>query len=143
MNVEHILSHKGREVVCARPDHSLQEVAKMMSEKGIGAIVVSSSDGAIAGIISERDIMRTIAESGARALEDRVSSHMTKSVITCQERTTIQELMEQMTRGRFRHMPVVENGRLCGMVSIGDLIKNRLAEVEAEQEELKKYIATA
>ncbi len=143
MNVEHILSGKGREVTCARPDNTLHEVAKMMSEKGIGAIVVSSGEGLITGIISERDIMRTIAAFGARALDDRVSSHMTTNVITCKEHTTIQQLMEQMTRGRFRHMPVVENNRLCGMISIGDLVKNRLAEMEAEQDDLKRYIATA
>jgi CBS domain-containing protein len=143
MNVAHMLSHKGRDVVTVRLDATLQDVANLMSEKGIGAVVVLGRDGDISGILSERDIMRTIAAGGALALEDRVSSHMTRDVVTCGETATIQELMERMTAGRFRHMPVVSNGELAGMISIGDLVKNRIAEVESEQEELKKYIASA
>ena len=143
MNVAHILSHKGRDVVTVRPDASLQDVANLMSEKGIGAVVVLGREGDVTGILSERDIMRTIAAQGAHALEDRVSSHMTRDVVTCGENATIQDLMERMTAGRFRHMPVVSNGALSGMISIGDLVKNRIAEVESEQEELKKYIASA
>ncbi len=143
MNVAHILSHKGRDVVTVRPDHTLLEVAKIMSGKGIGAVVVLNREEVVSGILSERDIMRTIASAGPHALEDRVSSHMTRDVVTCGDATTIQDLMERMTAGRFRHMPVVVDGKLAGMISIGDLVKNRLAEVEGEQEELKKYIASA
>ncbi len=143
MNVAHILSQKGRDVVTVSPDFSLHDVCQLMSEKGIGAVVVCARDGELVGILSERDIMRTIAASGARALEERVSSHMTSTVVTCREDTTIQSVMERMTEGRFRHVPVVREGRLAGIISIGDLIKNRLAEVESEQDELKRYIATA
>lgn len=143
MNVAHILAQKGRDVVTVQPEHTLHDVAVLMSDKGIGAVVVCSKAGDIVGILSERDIMRTIAASGAKALEDRVSSHMTTNVISCSENTTIQVLMERMTDGRFRHMPVVVDGKLSGMISIGDLIKNRITEVEIEQEELKKYIASA
>lgn len=143
MNVAHILAQKGRDVVCVTPDHTLQEVAVIMSEKGIGAVVVCNRDNAIVGILSERDIMRTIARSGASALVDRTASHMTHDVVTCGEQTKIQVLMERMTKGRFRHMPVVADGKLVGMISIGDLIKNRIAEVEDEQEALKQYIASA
>lgn len=143
MNVAHIISVKGRDVVTVSPDHTLQEVAGLMSDKGIGAVVVLNRDNQIVGILSERDIMRTIAQQGGKALGDRVASHMTHEVITCHENTTIQVLMERMTQGRFRHMPVVENGHLCGIISIGDLIKHRLGEVEQEQEALKNYIATA
>lgn len=143
MNVAHILSQKGRDVVTVSPDFSLHDVCQLMSEKGIGAVVVCARDGDVVGILSERDIMRTIAASGARALEERVSSHMTSTVVTCREDTTIQSVMERMTEGRFRHVPVVREGRLAGIISIGDLIKNRLAEAESEQDELKRYIATA
>ncbi|MCC2098642.1 MAG: CBS domain-containing protein [Hyphomicrobiales bacterium] len=143
MNVAHILSQKGRDVVTVLPDFSLEEVCKLMSDKGIGAVVVCSRDADVVGILSERDIMRTLAAKGARALDDRVSSHMTSTVVTCREDTTIQNVMERMTERRFRHMPVVDDGRLVGIISIGDLIKNRLAEVESEQDDLRRYIATA
>ena len=143
MNVADILSIKGRDVVSVLPNDSLNDVAIKMSDKGIGAVVVCNRENELVGIISERDIMRTIAAKGARALDDRAASHMTHDVITCREQTTIQTLMETMTKGRFRHMPVVEDGRVCGIVSIGDLIKHRLYEVEQEQEALKNYIATA
>ena len=143
MNVAHILSQKGRDVVTVLPDFSLEEVCKLMSDKGIGAVVVCSRDADVVGILSERDIMRTLAAKGARALDDRISSHMTSTVVTCREDTTIQNVMERMTERRFRHMPVVDDGRLVGIISIGDLIKNRLAEVESEQDDLRRYIATA
>ncbi|MGE3245136.1 MAG: CBS domain-containing protein [Beijerinckiaceae bacterium] len=143
MNVAHILASKGRDVISAMPDHTLQDAARLMAERGIGALVVCNREKQIAGILSERDIMRAIARNGPGALDDRVSSHMTTKVRTCGEGTTIQALMEEMTLGRFRHIPVVQDGALCGMISIGDLIKNRLVEMEREQEDLKNYIATA
>jgi CBS domain-containing protein len=126
MTVRHILSQKGRDVVTVKPDSTLQEVAVLMSDKGIGAVV-----------------MRTIATNGGDALKERVSSHMSTQVISCEEGTTVQVIMEKMTAGRFRHMPVVTDGQLVGMISIGDLVKKRIMDVESEQEELKKYIASA
>ena len=99
MNVAHILAQKGRDVVTVQPEHTLQNVAVLMSDKGIGAVVVCSKAGDIVGILSERDIMRTIAASGAKALEDRVSSHMTTNVISCSENTTIQVLIPSQSSG--------------------------------------------
>ena len=95
------------------------------------------------GILSERDIVRAVARGGAAALEHPVSQHMTGKVVTCTRQTTINELMDEMTQRKFRHMPVVENGRLCGIISIGDVVKHRVAEIEAEHQALREYIATA
>ena len=143
MSVAHILSVKGTDVITTTPDKSLHETAQTMARHGIGAIVVCGSTGEIAGILSERDIMRAIAEHGANALEQRVSSHMTKKVMTAEKISTAISVMQRMTAGRFRHMPVLHDGELAGLVSIGDLIKHRLAELEDEQQALKEYIATA
>lgn len=143
MPIAQILARKGDSVITARTGHTLHEVVQLMSEKGIGAVVVCSSSGELVGILSERDIMRAIAREGARVLEDRVSTHMTKDVVTCTHQDSIQSLMERMTQGRFRHMPVLEDGQLIGMISIGDLIKNRLSEIESEREALREYISTA
>lgn len=143
MSVASILSVKGANVVTTTPDRNLRETAQLMAKSGIGAVIVCSSIGEIVGILSERDIMRAIADEGAPALEHRVSSHMTKNVVTADPTSTAVSVMQRMTAGRFRHMPIVEDGKLVGVVSIGDLIKHRLAELEEEQQALKEYIATA
>jgi CBS domain-containing protein len=143
MVVEHILSGKGRTVVTVEPERTLGEVARLLSEKRIGAVVVSDADHAVLGIISERDIVKAIARQGAAALDDPVRPHMTAKVITCTGRSALSELMSLMTEGKFRHVPIVENGRLSGIVSIGDIVKHRLAEMEAEREALRDYIASA
>ncbi len=143
MSVAQILSGKGTHVVTTAPDKTLHETAQLMAQKGIGAVLVCTTAGEISGIISERDIMRAIAGSGAQALEQRVSSHMTRNVMTAEPSSTVVSVMQRMTAGRFRHMPVVRDGKLAGVVSIGDLIKHRLSELEHEQEVLKEYIATA
>jgi CBS domain-containing protein len=143
MTVSAILSGKSREVATAQPHRTLAEVARILAEKRIGAIVVTGSDGSIKGIISERDLVRAIAARGGAALEDAISQHMTAKVVTCSGHDLISEVMEQMTRGRFRHMPVVEDGQLAGIVSIGDVVKYRIAETVAESQSLRDYIQMA
>ena len=143
MTVEHILAGKGHSVVTIEPERTLLETARLLAEKRIGAVVVSDADHAVLGIVSERDIVRAVARSGAAALDEPVSQHMTAKVVTCTGRSAIRELMELMTDKKFRHVPIVEDGRLTGIVSIGDIVKQRVAEIEAEQRALREYIATA
>jgi CBS domain-containing protein len=143
MNVEHILQAKGRDVLTIEPGRSLAEAARVLTERKIGAVVITGPDQNVLGILSERDIVRAVARGGAEALASPVSQHMTGKVVTCTRQSTINELMEVMTERKFRHMPIVENGRLCGIISIGDVVKNRVAEIEAESQALREYIATA
>ena len=143
MNVEHILSEKGRNVVTIDPQSTLAEAARTLSDKRIGAVIVSSGNQPVLGILSERDIVRAINEKGSAALNEPVSRYMTAKVVTCTGRSAINELMEIMTNGKFRHVPIVEDGRLNGIVSIGDVVKYRLAEIESESRALRDYIATA
>jgi CBS domain-containing protein len=143
MAVASILAQKGRDVLTASPDKTLQDVATVLAERKIGAIVVTDSDGKVLGMLSERDIVRAMARQGAGALDDPVSRHMTEKVVTTTEDATIPDTMELMTSGRFRHLPVISNGRLCGLISIGDIVKWRLAEIESEHQALREYIATA
>jgi CBS domain-containing protein len=143
MTVEHILSAKGRKVITIEPERTLGEAVRLLDERKIGAVVVGDADHAVLGIISERDIVRALAKSGAAALDEPVSRHMTGKVVTCTGRSAISELMELMTDRKFRHVPIVEDGRLNGIVSIGDIVKHRLAEIETEHKALREYIATA
>ncbi len=143
MTVEHILRSKGRNVVSIEPDRSLIEAARLLSEQRIGAVVVGDSFRPVLGILSERDIVGAVAARGPAALEEPVSRSMTEKVETCTGEAAINEVMEMMTTGKFRHVPVVEGGRLVGIVSIGDIVKHRLAEVEAETQAMREYIATA
>jgi CBS domain-containing protein len=143
MNVDHILSEKGREVFTITPDLSLAEAARTLSQRRIGALLVSDPGNPVLGILSERDIVRALAANGPSALEEPVSRYMTGKVVTCTSHTAINDLMETMTTGKFRHVPVVENGRLIGLVSIGDIVKFRVAEIESESRALREYIATA
>ncbi|HYF53308.1 MAG TPA: CBS domain-containing protein [Salinarimonas sp.] len=142
MTVQHILAEKGPEVVTIPPDRTLADAARTLSERRIGAVVVASPDQPVAGILSERDIVRALARSGAAALEGSVRDHMTREVVTCERTMLIPEVMEVMTSGKFRHLPVVEDGRLIGIVSIGDVVKHRLAQVESEQRAMRDYIAS-
>jgi CBS domain-containing protein len=142
MTVARIINEKGRDVVTVAPEKSLAEVAAVLSQKGIGAVVVVEG-GAIRGIISERDIVRALARHGAEALRKLAVECMTARVITCRPEETIHDVMQKMTSGRFRHLPVVEDGKLTGIVSIGDVVKRRIEEVEREAEQIREYIATA
>lgn len=143
MTIEHILSEKGRAVVTMEPHRTLGDAARMLTEKRIGAVVVAEDERSILGILSERDIVRAVAKAGAAALEDQVSRHMTKDVVSCGRQSAINDLMGLMTERKFRHVPVIEDGRLQGIVSIGDVVKHRVAEIEAEHQALREYIATA
>mgnify|MGYP001768531649 CR=1 FL=1 len=143
MTVARILASKGSDVVTSQPHRTLAEIADTLASKGIGAIVITDAQGGVLGIISERDVVRVIARNGVGALQEAVSRFMTPKVVTTDETRTVQSMMEVMTQGRFRHLPVIRDGRLCGLVSIGDVVKHRLAEMEHEQEALKNYIASA
>ena len=142
MNVAAILKLKGRTVVTTTADKSMLEVAKLLAQHGIGCIVIEGDDGKVAGIVSERDLMRAIGQSGAKALKEPVSVYMTKRVVTAREADTIDRLMSEMTVHRFRHMPVVEKGRLIGLVSIGDLVKLHVTDAEFEAAAMRQYITT-
>lgn len=142
MNVAAILKLKGREVFTTTPDTTLLDIATLLGTRRIGCIVVTGIDGKVIGIVSERDIVREIARAGAKVLKEPVASCMTKSVVSCRESDTIDKLMAEMTTHRFRHMPVVERGRLVGLVSIGDVVKMRIAEAEMEAAAMRDYIAT-
>ena len=142
MQVRHILHGKGRDVVAVAGTATICEAAKLLTEKRIGALVVRDESGALTGIISERDLVRAIAEGGAAAFGELVREHMTPDPETCTEGDTVESLMEVMTRGRFRHIPVLdENMQLCGMVSIGDVVKTRIAETVSEAAALRDYIS--
>ena len=141
MNVATILKLKGSGVVTTTKDKSLLDIAKLLAQHGIGCIVIVGDDDKIAGIVSERDLMRAIGQAGAKVLKEPVSDFMTKTVVTAREADTIDRLMSEMTTHRFRHMPVVERGRLIGLVSIGDLVKIHIAEVEMEAAATRQYIA--
>ena len=143
MTVRSILAHKGHDVVTIAPTATIAEAVKLLSERRIGAAVITGADNRVAGILSERDIVRVIGERGHAALEEYVGAVMTRKVVTCTETDTIAFIMERMTAGKFRHLPVVDQGRLVGVISIGDVVKSRLHEIEHETEALREYIATA
>ena len=142
MAVASILKDKGRDVATIEPDASLQDAANMLAARRIGALVVTDFAGRVTGILSERDIVRAAARSGCDAFREPVSAHMTREVVTCQAGDSVERLMEMMTAGRMRHLPVVQDGKLAGIISIGDVVKRRIAEAELEAESLKAYIAS-
>lgn len=143
MTVSMILAAKGRNVVSVEPSASLSSAVALLAEKRIGAVAVLGVDCRIVGILSERDIVRALAERGAGALDTPVSQIMTRKVSTCTEAETIPSIMERMTEGKFRHVPVVDQGRLVGIVSIGDVVKHRLQQMESDSAAMRDYILTA
>ena len=143
MSLSVILSQKGHDVVTSAPPRTVREVAQPRHEKSIGAVVVTGADGIVLGIFSERDVIRALARAGVASLDESVSKHMTSRVVTASEDMSVHELMERMTEGRFRHIPVVRHGRLAGLVSIGDLVKHRIEEIETERQAMLDYIGTA
>jgi len=143
MTVKTILSLKGGDVATIAPSANLAIAAKVLAERRIGALVVMDAPDRVAGMLSERDIVRALAERGAAALDERLDRAMTRSVVTCTQATTVSEIMKRMTAGRFRHVPVVELGRLVGIVSIGDVVKYRLAAMQHESQSLREYVSAA
>lgn len=143
MSVAHILASKGTEVVTVAPHRTLLDVSAEMASRGIGALVVVDFEDEVVGLIAERDIVGAIARHGVEALFDEVSRHMTPSPMSVAEDETIDATMEAMTVERRRHLPVLRNGRLAGLVSIGDVVKYRIDEIDAERRALREYIATA
>lgn len=144
MQVGQILRTKGRDVVALPSEATLSEAARLLANKRIGALVVKDKSGAPCGILSERDVVRAVAGESVAALARPVSAYMTREVATCTELDTVEELMEMMTQGRFRHVPVLdENKQLCGLVSIGDVVKMHIEETAREAASLRQYIAAA
>lgn len=143
MNVKAILNAKGGEVVCIEPTADLAAATQLLSANRIGAVLIRGAGGHIAGILSERDIVRALSQHGSAALALPVGQVMTREVMTCTEDETIGDVMERMTSGKFRHLPVVSKGKLVGLISIGDVVKQRVDEIEHESEALKDYIRTA
>ncbi|ACI55137.1 CBS domain-containing protein [Rhizobium leguminosarum] len=140
-SVKAILDLKGRDVFTAGPNTTVAEAAVILSKKRIGAIVVVGMENRISGMFTERDLVHAIAKHGKDGLDQTLAQVMTAKVYRCHEETTVNELMELMTSRRFRHVPVEHNGKLVGIISIGDVVKSRIAEVEREAEEIKAYIA--
>jgi CBS domain-containing protein len=143
MTVTTILSTKGRNVVSIEPTANLLTAAKLLAAHRIGAVVVLGAQARLAGIVSERDIVRAIAERDTAALDEKVSQVMTREVLTCTVNEPIDSIMERMTAGKFRHMPVLDKDRLVGIVSIGDVVKHRVSEMERETEAIRDYIRSA
>jgi len=143
MTVAVILKHKGARVETVRPVATVQQVSDLLASKKIGAVVVSGNGNDVIGIVSERDIVQAIALHGAKSLDRSIEEIMTRDVATCRLTDSSHELMEIMTRGRFRHVPVVEGGKLVGIVSIGDIVKRRIEDADLERVAMRDYIAQA
>lgn len=141
MSVSEILAEKGRKVVTANFDDKIQHIAEVLADKKIGATIILDSKGDVCGIASERDIVREVAKSGSTALSNPVSVCMTQKVISCDEADTLDSLMEKMSQGRFRHLPVIQDGKLSGIISIGDVVKHKIKQAEREAEDMRRYIA--
>ena len=142
MTVRAILDTKGHHILSVEPDAKLAAAIKLLAERKIGAVLVMSK-GHIEGILSERDIVRVLGERGARVLDEPVSAVMTRKVVSCRQSDTVAGIMEMMTLGKFRHLPVVEEGMVVGLISIGDIVKRRVHVYETEQEALRDFFKTA
>lgn len=141
MRITDVLRHKGNAVITVRPDQPVTDLLDLLAEHGVGALVVSSGEG-VEGIVSERDVVRRLQRDGAAMLGRPVREIMTTEVHTCPPDTHIDDLERLMTKGRFRHVPVLEDGRLVGIVSIGDVVKNRIDELQLERDQLTAYITS-
>jgi len=143
MSVKWILDGKGTDVATMESTADVASAVRLLAAHNIGALVVIDSNHQVAGIISERDIIRELADRGVETLQRAVSEVMTRKLVTCTRVDTIGSVMELMTAGRFRHLPVVEHGQLVGIISIGDVVKHRLHEIETESATLRDYIRNA
>jgi CBS domain-containing protein len=142
MTVRAILDSKGHDILSVEPSARLSVAIKILAERRIGAVLVMTHQH-LEGILSERDIVRVLGERGAAVLDEPVHAVMTRKVVTCRQADTVGALMEMMTSGKFRHLPVVEGDKVVGLISIGDIVKWRVREYESEQEALRDYIKTA
>jgi CBS domain-containing protein len=143
MTVSAILAHKGGSIVSVHPAATIVEVTHVLAEHRIGAVLVCNERGDLMGVLSERDIVAALAADGASALDHSAEEMMTRHVTTASVRTTIAEAMQMMTNGRFRHLPIIDKGRLIGLVSIGDVVKARMSQQEQEVDSLKAYVTGA
>ncbi|MBV8964459.1 MAG: CBS domain-containing protein [Hyphomicrobiales bacterium] len=143
MHVSSILNDKGSDVVTMGPRSTVREAIALMGQRRIGAVVIMGVENSVLGMFSERDVVRLLAQKGPEALADDVARHMTSPVFTCTPQTLIDEIMHLMTSKKFRHVPVIDDGVLSGLVSIGDVVKFRLAEIETEHKAMRDYIASA
>lgn len=141
VSVKSILDQKGRDVVTTGPNATVGETARLLHDRKIGAVIIVGVEGKIAGIFSERDVVTAVAKHGPAALDMPVATAMTSNVHRCGEEHTVNQLMEMMSARRFRHVPVEKDGKLVGMISIGDVVKSRIREIELEAEHIKAYIA--
>lgn len=142
MLIEHLLAEKGRDVCTVRPDETVAAIVAVLGEKRIGAVVVSDDGTTVAGIVSERDIVRCVADRGPAALDATCADVMTADVVTCEPTDKVEDLMIRMTEGRFRHLPVLVDGQLAGIVSIGDVVKHRVGELAQEAQTLHEYVTS-
>ena len=141
MTVATILKGKGTDTITVPEDHSVADVVAILAEKGIGAVLVVGADGAVVGILSERDVVRALHADGPDAISKPASALMTRNVEFCTPADTANSVMARMTEGRFRHMPVFEGGDLVGVISIGDIVKSRINQLENETSAMRDYIA--
>lgn len=142
MTVASILDEKGRNIISLDTIATVTDALNLLEEKGIGVILITNADGSIAGILSERDIVRSLARSGPRVLQETAGQHMTKNVVTCSESDAVTTVMGIMSSKRFRHLPVCKDNKLSGVISIGDVVKRRIEVIEKEAEDIRNYIAT-
>ena len=140
--VGNILKFKGHDVITVRPDQSLGDAVKILNKHKIGALVVTGSTGEVVGVLSERDVVMSLAKHGTGSLDRPLSESMTTRVVTCSVHDTIDDIMSRMTHGRFRHIPVVEEAQLLGIISIGDVVKRKIEQSEFEVVALREYITT-
>jgi CBS domain-containing protein len=143
MTVAMILKAKGTHVETVRPEATLQDVVERLARRRIGAVLVTAASGDILGIVSERDVVFALGNGGGIALQRRADEVMTKNLVTCVPEDRAEDLMEMMTQGRFRHVPVVQDGKLLGIVSIGDVVKRRIEDTDSERAAMRDYIASA
>lgn len=142
MKVEHILHSKGADVFSVRQDDSIADAVATLNEKNIGAVIVKDASENITGILSERDIVRRLGKQGVSALSMRVAECMTPNPFTCPPEATVDDVMAQMTEKRIRHLPVTNDGKIVGVISIGDVVKRKIQQAEQEAQALKEYIAS-
>ena len=143
MFVSQILEEKGHTVHKISQNATIMDVCLKLAEQKIGAVVIVDSENKVTGILSERDIVRSISSNGTSALEKNAEELMTREVVSCTQHETIDEVMGKMSEGRFRHLPIIEDGNLVGLISIGDVVKHKIAAAEQETEQIKSYITNA